>query len=351
MKIRDGIVKKSWCLAIIFLFVGASVVPHVGSEKIELEWSGLLNSTQQNEVHVNNDYNNTHPGWNVTHFDNIQDGIDHVGVGETVSVHNGTYYENVVIDKKKLTLKGVDEDEWGNDTDGSIIDGNGIGNVVFIRANEVKITEFTIINSGPGNGAGIYSQYRTGITIALNVIKENICGIYLYECSGPLFVEKNNISYNDYGIWLNGGGGITIGIYNHIENNRLFGIVLEGSYRNTISSNEISNNGKLSKIGHGMGLFRSFANVIEHNNFRDNGKDGTRHVTIENCISHWNGNHYNPRNWHNLGKWGIIIRPYIILVFFHFKVIPYLSVPVLPQFDWLAERDPYTILSIGCFET
>ena len=332
MKIRDGIVKKSWCLAIIFLFVGASVVPHVGSEKIELERSNLLSSNQQDKVHVNDDYNNTHPDWNVTHFDNIQDGIDHVNAGGTVSVHNGTYYENVVIDKK-LTLMGVDEDEWGNDNF-SIIDGNGIGNVVFINADEVTITGFTITNSGPGNSAGIYCAGKSGITIEKNVIKKNSRGIILYECHGPFYVNENNVLDNEYGIWLNGGYVITIGTYNHIKNNRLYGIVLEDTYKNDIVSNEVRDNGR------GIGLFRSFNNDVNNNNFRSNGESGKDHIWQENCLTAWNNNHYNPRYSYNLGN---ILPIYVILVWFHFKFIPYLSIPIFIQVDWLAQRDPHNI--------
>ena len=220
MKIRDGIVKKSWCFAIILLFVGASVVPHVGSEKIELELSNLSTSTRQNEVYVNNDYNETTPTWNVTHFDNIQAGVNAVNEDGIVYVCNGTYYENVIIGKE-LTLMGVDEDEWGNDNF-SIIDGNGIGNVVFINADKVTITGFTITNSGPGNSAGIYTAGQSDITIEKNVIEKNSRGIILYECHGPFYVKENNVLDNEYGIWLNGGYVITIGTYNHIKNNRLY---------------------------------------------------------------------------------------------------------------------------------
>ena len=41
---------------------------------------------------------------------------------------------------------GVDEDEWGNDSF-SIIDGEGVGNVVEINTNDVNLSHFIIIPS------------------------------------------------------------------------------------------------------------------------------------------------------------------------------------------------------------
>lgn len=329
---KKRLVKKGLVLGIILLFVGASVVPNVGSKKIELELNNLSTSTRQNQVYVNNDYNETTPNWNYTHFDNIQAGVNAVDEDGIVNVCNGTYYENVIIDKG-LTLKGVNEDEWGNDNF-SIIDGNGIGNVVFINADEVTITGFTITNSGPGNSAGIYTAGQSVVTIEKNVIKKNSRGIILYECHGPFYVNENNILDNEYGIWLNGGYVITVGTYNHIKNNRLYGIVLEDTYKNTIVSNEVRDN------GHGIGLFRSFNNDINNNNFISNGASGKGHVWQENCLSTWNSNHYNPRYFYNLGN---ILPIYVILVLYHFKFIPYLSIPIFIQVDWLAQKDPHDI--------
>jgi pectin methylesterase-like acyl-CoA thioesterase len=58
------------------------------------------------EVWVDDDFNSGTPGWNVTRFAVIQDGVDAVTNGGTVHVAAGIYDEQVVIDKR-LTLQGA----------------------------------------------------------------------------------------------------------------------------------------------------------------------------------------------------------------------------------------------------
>jgi hypothetical protein len=58
------------------------------------------------EVWVDDDFNSGTPGWNVTRFAVIQDGVAAVASGGTVHVAAGTYDEQVVI-SKTLTLQGA----------------------------------------------------------------------------------------------------------------------------------------------------------------------------------------------------------------------------------------------------
>jgi hypothetical protein len=58
------------------------------------------------QVWVDDDFNSGTPGWNVTRFAVIQDGVNAVTSGGTVHVAAGTYEEQVVIDKM-LTLQGT----------------------------------------------------------------------------------------------------------------------------------------------------------------------------------------------------------------------------------------------------
>ena len=170
-------------------------------------------------------------------WDSIQEGINDAGDGYTIFVHNGTYYENVVVNKS-LTLKG----ENRNNT---IIDGVGSGEVIRVTANNCVINGFTVRNGGY---CGMELYYSSNNTITGNTISSNGRGIYLTNHSSHNTIAKNMILHNRY-------SGISI-FYININN--------------TIIANNISNNG-------GDGIFlRDYNdnNVIMNNNIVSNNGDG-----------------------------------------------------------------------------
>ncbi len=71
------------------------------------------------EVWVDDDFNSSTPGWGITHFDNIQDGIDAVA-SSMVNVAAGTYPEYLIIYKDGLTIQGAGIDVSIIDLDGLI---------------------------------------------------------------------------------------------------------------------------------------------------------------------------------------------------------------------------------------
>lgn len=133
---------------------------------------------------VDDDFNSGTPGWQVTHFDSIQDGIDAVGTDCFVFVNNGIYYENVNINKDGLKLIGEDKDN-------TIIDGSG-ADVVSISEDYVKIIGFTI--------------------------KNGLCGIRLYISSSGL-IKDNIIKDSDYGIFIETGSYDNTIYHNNILDN------------------------------------------------------------------------------------------------------------------------------------
>ena len=73
-------------------------------------------------------------------YPSIQEAINQANEGDTIFVRNGTYYENVVVNK---TVSLV-----GESVSNTVIDGNGIGDVVQIVEDNVSLSKFTIRNSG-----------------------------------------------------------------------------------------------------------------------------------------------------------------------------------------------------------
>jgi parallel beta-helix repeat protein len=128
-----------------------------------------------------------------TDYSTIQEAINHANYGDTIFVYNGTYYENVVVNKSVSLI--------GEDRDLTIIDGGASGRVISITANNVNINGFTIQKSGKVNDGGIFVDHSSNNNISCNTITNNGIGIGLYYSSNNV-VSGNTLSDNNYGIWL-----------------------------------------------------------------------------------------------------------------------------------------------------
>jgi parallel beta-helix repeat protein len=199
----------------------------------------------------------------VNESQSIQQAINNAKNGYKIIVENGTFFENIYINKSYLNIVG----KGSNST---IIDGRKKGNVIYITAPMVNISGFTIKNSSEEN-AGIqigipdYSIDSFCCNIKKNKIIGNYIGINMSEA------EQNNISENT--IIKN-----TIGIY---------GI---RSFANIFENNNINNNNK--------GLFTEYAsnwNKILKNTFEDNS------MGIYLSWSHYNIIDYNKIDKNDIG--------------------------------------------------
>ncbi len=147
----------------------------------------------------------------------INGGILLAGDGDTVFVHSGTYYENVVINKA-INLTGEDKDM-------TIIEGDGSGNVITVTVDWVNVSGFTIMNGGDRG----WPFYDAGIKL------NNV-----YNCT----ISNNIVTSNNYdGISLNGSSNNNI-MSNMISDSRWKGIdIYSLSSNNIISGNNISDTG------------------------------------------------------------------------------------------------------------
>ena len=191
-------------------------------------------------------------------YTRIQDAIDDASDGDMVFVYDNSspYYENVVVDKSINLI--------GENRNTTVIDGDGIRDVVYISADWVNISEFTIRNSGESwgyAGIAIRSNYNT---ITCNNIKgNNGDGIDLYDSSSNNITGNIISSNKEYGINLESSSSNNI-TGNIISLNKEYGINLWSSSNNSILGNCILNN-----FG-GLYLYRSENNIIEKNNFIGN---------------------------------------------------------------------------------
>jgi len=204
-------------------------------------------------------------------FHTIQEAINVAGPGDTIYVHNGTYNENVVVDKNNLTLVG----ENGEAT---IIDGGGIGTVVQVTANDIDINEFTIRNSGP-TYFGVRLQNSCNSTLTDNNIEYNFGSIYLFYSSNNT-LSSNNVRDNYDGISLYYAFNNSL-FGNSIENNFNYGIHLTYSSDNVVSTNNITSNSW-------YGIYQGYSsrNKLFGNIVASNGEEGVRlDYSPQNVIS------------------------------------------------------------------
>ena len=221
-------------------------------------------------------------------FTKIQDGVDAAEPGETIYVYNGTYFENVVIDKSIILI--------GEDKDSTIIDGRGVGNTIKVNANNVTIKNFTITHSGlmyPLSGVNLSSNnnivenniitdnfygltlyFSSGNTITNNIIqKDDHCGIYISSSKNNFIINNiiQNNNYNGVGLYYSSDNNIIKD--NTFIDNRFCAVNIRVSSNNNVISNNFSDN----NIGIHL---PSYPNTQSNNSFLNNGLDIEREFSL-----------------------------------------------------------------------
>jgi parallel beta-helix repeat protein len=161
------------------------------------------------EIWVSHAYNTATPGWNVTHFAVIQDGIAAVADGGTVHVKSGTYLENLIVKDKRITLSG----EGAAST---VVDGQNRDKCLqVLNASGSIISGFTFTNAFAGPGWMPFAV--------------------LLEGGDNITFRDNRVTGDSWGLGLQT-------FNNHIINNRIEGyghIFICNSWGNLIEGNEV----------------------------------------------------------------------------------------------------------------
>ena len=190
-------------------------------------------------------------------YSTISAAVGNASQGDSIFVKSGVYYENPLITK---SVSLIAEDDKSTIVVGTGGEPRGVSSVFTILAPNVKISGFTITSLNYSSS----TLYATGInvggdncTITGNNIYNTYYGIFASVQSQTL-ISKNTITTTlKDGIRFCGGSLNTIS-ENSIVGNAQSGIAIEG-YSNTISRNNISNNGR------GVGLGSSYSLVFGNN--------------------------------------------------------------------------------------
>lgn len=227
-----------------------------------------------------------------TDFPTIQAAINNASDGDTVFVYNGTYFEDVVVNKTIMLI--------GEDRNTTIIDGDGNSFAIHVASNNVSISGFTVRNSG-SHIIQVFNVDNCNLTG--NTVTDGSVGVYLLNAKGS-YIGNNTVSNSDTGIrfescdrntlknnnvTINQDAGVHIAYSSNIvaSSNFLVGNVNQGLYLNHSSENTVRKN-VVADNGAGIRLHYSTDNAIVDNGLTGNNDGGlTLYYSTSNVI---NGN-------------------------------------------------------------
>jgi parallel beta-helix repeat protein len=195
-------------------------------------------------------------------YTTIQAAVNASSPGDTIIVSDGTYTENVMVNKA-LTIQSE------NGSANCIVQTANPSNYVFVvTASNVTIRGFTLKNANGTGAAGIRLQSGVGhCTISNNTASNNYCGIYLYTSSNNN-LTGNTVVNNSYGIRLYASSNNNTVTANTASNNSNSGIYLYSSLYNNLTNNTASYNS-----AYGIHLYSSSkSNTLTNNTASNNGK-------------------------------------------------------------------------------
>ncbi|MCM3567123.1 nitrous oxide reductase family maturation protein NosD [Neobacillus mesonae] len=195
--------------------------------------------------------------------ENLQAMIDSMKEGAVLQLEGKTYEGNIVI-KKALTLIG---------TKNTVIKGDGTGNVISVKAPNVKLSHLTVTNSSMNrNSSEEYAAikvYTNHNVIEHMTIRHSFHGIYLSKAFHNI-VRYNHIKGSGKGKIAAQGNGLHIW---YAEDNLLSHNTIVGTRDGMFfdySNNNKSYDNNISNTRYGLHYMYSDGNIFERNSFAMN---------------------------------------------------------------------------------
>jgi len=123
-------------------------------------------------------------------FSTIQEAVNNATSGDTILVANGTYKEQITIDKPLELI--------GENRSNTIIDANGAGYVVKITSNNVTLSGFAMQNATDSNAwGGIWLNNASNTTIINCAVTRCLFAVWFSNALNSIFRE-NEFTNNNY---------------------------------------------------------------------------------------------------------------------------------------------------------
>lgn len=182
-------------------------------------------------------------------YPTIQQAIDEATTGTTILVSNGTYFEHLTINKTIVLV--------GENKSTTVINAYNSSTALLVTANSVSIKGFTVRNA---DSYAIHFNHSSFNEICNNVIKNNGYGICLNNSIRNNITSNSILENTQDGIQLTGTATIA---NNTVKLNGRYGIHLHLSYAN-ITENKIESN------KYGILISYSGGNILRKNSLLNN---------------------------------------------------------------------------------
>lgn len=243
----------------------------------------------------------------------IQDAINNSENESVVFVYNGIYYEHICINKSISLI--------GENNINTIIDGSRVGHAVIVTAENVKISNFKIRNSGPKEWDAAVRVMANNSTIENNILVDNTDAISLIPSSHSKIINnqiKGGLAGIDvYGLGVDAVDNIIKG---NILENITYAIWLGFAYNTLVEQNHFNEN------KYAIMMEDSKDNLFTMNNFVGN--------DLNAYFTNISKNKWKINYW-DRGR----VLPYII---FGAKTTSLFNIPMF-NIDWSPALKPYDI--------
>lgn len=216
--------------------------------------------------------------------------------GDTLLVHPGLYKEGNITVANSIYLKGINY---------PFLDGEGKFEILSIKANNVTIDGFKIMNSGISSIediAGIKVYNKRNVTVINNILIETFFGVYIQNSSNCTI--QNNILRASAKQEQRSGNGIHCWksdslkvIGNNIQGHR------DGIYFEFVTHTVIWRNHSESNLRYGLHFMFSNNNAYYNNMFKNNGAG----VAVMFSKQIKMVNNYFEENWGD-GAYGLLLK-------------------------------------------
>ena len=138
-------------------------------------------------------------GTELNPYQYIHVAITNANDDDIITVHEGDYEENLVINNKNLTLRSSDWDSEIRNPELFTIDGGGNYDVIDINnCDSFTINGFSIVNSGSFElDCGLDIDETNNLTISYCIFDDNRYAIDLSECNQVIISNNEGYVYND----------------------------------------------------------------------------------------------------------------------------------------------------------